>query len=47
MASLDGQITLWDPDKGTQVGSIEGRHDLQLGRKETDKVTAKHSSKGK
>lgn len=47
VASLDGQITLWDPDKGTQVGSIEGRHDLQLGRKETDKVTAKHSSKGK
>ncbi|XP_077149662.1 periodic tryptophan protein 2 homolog [Ranitomeya variabilis] len=47
VASLDGQITMWDPEKGIQTGSIEGRHDLQLGRKETDKITAKHSSKGK
>ncbi|XP_068127133.1 periodic tryptophan protein 2 homolog isoform X2 [Hyperolius riggenbachi] len=47
VASLDGQITLWDPEKGTQMGSIEGRHDLQFGRKELDKVTAKHSAKGK
>ncbi|CAJ0964733.1 unnamed protein product, partial [Ranitomeya imitator] len=47
VASLDGQITMWDPEKGIQTGSIEGRHDLQLGRKETDKITAKHSAKGK
>ncbi|KAM4700916.1 periodic tryptophan protein 2 homolog [Discoglossus pictus] len=47
VASLDGQITFWDPEKGSQTGSIEGRHDLQLGRKDLDKVTAKHSSKGK
>ncbi|CAN2387804.1 Dip2/Utp12 Family [Pristimantis euphronides] len=47
VASLDGQITTWEPENGTQRGSIEGRHDLQLGRKETDKITAKHSSKGK
>lgn len=47
VASLDGQITMWDPEKGTQTGSIEGRHDLQMGRKELDKVTAKHSAKGK
>ncbi|XP_053561685.1 periodic tryptophan protein 2 homolog [Bombina bombina] len=47
VASLNGQITLWDPEKGNQTGSIEGRHDLQLGRKDLDKVTAKHSSKGK
>ncbi|KAM4689892.1 LOW QUALITY PROTEIN: periodic tryptophan protein 2 homolog, partial [Rhinophrynus dorsalis] len=47
VASLDGQITLWNPEKGNQTGSIEGRHDLQLGRKELDRVTAKHSSKGK
>ncbi|CAH2218576.1 periodic tryptophan 2 homolog [Pelobates cultripes] len=47
VASLDGQITFWDPEKGNQSGSIEGRHDLQMGRKELDKVTAKHSSKGK
>ncbi|XP_053312786.1 periodic tryptophan protein 2 homolog [Spea bombifrons] len=47
VASLDGHITMWDPEKGNQTGSIEGRHDLQMGRKELDKVTAKHSSKGK
>ncbi|KAG8430148.1 hypothetical protein GDO86_018389 [Hymenochirus boettgeri] len=47
VATLDGEITFWDPEKGTQMGSIEGRHDLQLGRKELDMVTAKHSSKGK
>ncbi|KAG8535966.1 hypothetical protein GDO81_027385 [Engystomops pustulosus] len=47
VASLDGQITMWDPEKGVQTGSIEGRHDLQFGRKETEKVTAKLSSKGK
>ncbi|KAG9473021.1 hypothetical protein GDO78_015312 [Eleutherodactylus coqui] len=47
VASLDGQITMWDSEKGIQTGSIEGRHDLQMGRKETDKITAKHSAKGK
>ncbi|KAM8977784.1 periodic tryptophan protein 2 homolog [Pelodytes ibericus] len=47
VASLDGQITMWDSEKGNQTGSIEGRHDLQMGRKELDKVTAKHSAKGK
>uniref|UniRef100_A0A803K9K3 PWP2, small subunit processome component n=1 Tax=Xenopus tropicalis TaxID=8364 RepID=A0A803K9K3_XENTR len=47
VASMDGQITFWESEKGTQTGSIEGRHDLKLGRKELDKVTAKHSSKGK
>ncbi|XP_056410570.1 periodic tryptophan protein 2 homolog [Hyla sarda] len=47
VSSLDGQITMWEPEKGIQTGSIEGRHDLQLGRKETDKITAKQSSKGK
>ncbi|KAM9317501.1 periodic tryptophan protein 2 homolog [Gastrophryne carolinensis] len=47
VASLDGQITMWDPENGTQTGCIEGRHDLQPGRKELDKVTAKHSAKGK
>ncbi|KAM3935581.1 periodic tryptophan protein 2 homolog [Leptodactylus fuscus] len=47
VSSLNGQITMWDPEKGIQTGSIEGRHDLQLGRKKTDKITAKHSSKGK
>ncbi|XP_026787994.3 PWP2 small subunit processome component [Pangasianodon hypophthalmus] len=47
VASLDGEITFWNPQAATQTGSIAGRHDLQMGRKETDKITAKQSAKGK
>ena len=31
---------------GTQVGSIEGRNDLEAGRRTTDKVTAKKLTGG-
>lgn len=47
VATLDGEITFWDPRAATQTGSIIGRHDLQMGRKETEKITAKQSAKGK
>uniref|UniRef100_A0A8C9G8U4 Periodic tryptophan protein 2 homolog n=1 Tax=Pavo cristatus TaxID=9049 RepID=A0A8C9G8U4_PAVCR len=47
VSSLNGQITFWDHENAVQVGSIEGRHDLQMGRKELDKITAKQSAKGK
>lgn len=47
MATLNSHITFWDPENAVQVGSIEGRHDLKTGRKELDKITAKHSAKGK
>ncbi len=47
VSSLDATITLWDPDTGTQLGSIEGRHDVGYSRKETDKITAKKSAAGK
>uniref|UniRef100_A0A671RII0 Periodic tryptophan protein 2 homolog n=1 Tax=Sinocyclocheilus anshuiensis TaxID=1608454 RepID=A0A671RII0_9TELE len=47
VASLDGEITFWTPQTGGQTGSIAGRHDLQMGRKETEKITAKQSAKGK
>ncbi|NWV00060.1 PWP2 protein, partial [Upupa epops] len=47
VAALNGQITFWDPENAVQVGSIEGRHDLQMGRKELDKITAKQAAKGK
>ncbi|XP_072513698.1 PWP2 small subunit processome component [Salminus brasiliensis] len=47
VATLDGEITFWNPQEATQTGSIIGRHDLQMGRKETDKITAKQSAKGK
>lgn len=47
VASLDGEITFWNPQTGRQTGSITGRHDLQMGRKESEKITAKQSAKGK
>ncbi|NXQ77266.1 PWP2 protein, partial [Quiscalus mexicanus] len=47
VAALNGQITFWDHDSAVQTGSIEGRHDLQMGRKELDKITAKQAAKGK
>ncbi|XP_047653600.1 periodic tryptophan protein 2 homolog isoform X2 [Phacochoerus africanus] len=47
VATLNSQITFWDPENAVQTGSIEGRHDLKSGRKELDKITAKHAAKGK
>lgn len=47
VATLDAQITFWDPINSVQVGSIDGRHDLGYTRKELDKITAKKSSFGK
>ncbi|XP_058152309.1 LOW QUALITY PROTEIN: periodic tryptophan protein 2 homolog [Dasypus novemcinctus] len=47
VATLNSQIIFWDPENAVQMGSIEGRHDLKTGRRELDKVTAKHSAKGK
>lgn len=47
VATLNAQITFWDPENAVQTGSIEGRHDLKTGRRELDKITAKHSAKGK
>uniref|UniRef100_A0A8C8S8V7 Small-subunit processome Utp12 domain-containing protein n=1 Tax=Pelusios castaneus TaxID=367368 RepID=A0A8C8S8V7_9SAUR len=47
VAALNGQITFWDHENAVQIGSIEGRHDLQVGRKELDKITAKQAAKAK
>ncbi|XP_012926824.1 periodic tryptophan protein 2 homolog isoform X2 [Heterocephalus glaber] len=47
VATLSSQIIFWDPESAVQTGSIEGRHDLKTGRKELDKISAKHSAKGK
>uniref|UniRef100_A0A8C9TWP7 PWP2 small subunit processome component n=1 Tax=Scleropages formosus TaxID=113540 RepID=A0A8C9TWP7_SCLFO len=47
VATLDGEISFWNPMTAMQTGSILGRHDLQMGRKETDKITAKQAAKGK
>ncbi|KAM3857090.1 PWP2 small subunit processome component [Diretmus argenteus] len=47
VATLDGEISFWNPHSATQTGSVVGRHDLEMGRKETDKITAKQSAKAK
>ncbi|XP_067849509.1 PWP2 small subunit processome component [Heptranchias perlo] len=47
IVTLDGQISFWDHQNVVQTGSIEGRHDLQMGRKELDKITAKQAAKGR
>ena len=46
VASLDGQISFWDVLNSVQTGSIEGRNDLHVGRRTTDKVTAKKLAGG-
>ncbi|KAL1022051.1 hypothetical protein UPYG_G00021580 [Umbra pygmaea] len=45
VSTLNGEISFWNPQSANQTGSISGRHDLQMGRKETEKITAKHSAK--
>lgn len=47
VATLNGEISFWNPQTATQTGSVAGRHDLETGRKETDKITAKQLAKGK
>ncbi|XP_010767515.1 periodic tryptophan protein 2 homolog, partial [Notothenia coriiceps] len=47
VATLNGEVSFWNPQTATQTGSVSGRHDLETGRKETDKITAKQSAKGK
>jgi periodic tryptophan protein 2 len=41
VATLDGQISFWDVLNSVQTGAIEGRNDMHVGRRVTDKVTAK------
>lgn len=47
VATLDGQITLWDPLEAAQTGSIDGRKDIYGGRKSTDRVSAANAAAGK
>lgn len=47
VASLDGNIQIYNVKTATQVASIEGRNDLGSGRSETDLVTAKKSLQAK
>lgn len=41
VATLDGQISFYNVVSAEQTGYIEGRNDMYVGRRETDKVTAK------
>ena len=47
VATLNGQITFFDSNDGTQTGTIDGRADLEVGRSDTDLITAKKSKDGK
>lgn len=47
VATLVGNITIFDVKSATQVNTIEGRSDLGSGRLETDIVTAKKNAQSK
>ncbi|PVD35255.1 hypothetical protein C0Q70_06536 [Pomacea canaliculata] len=47
VATLNAQIVFWNPFTSVQTGSIEGRHDLGYGRRDTDLVTGKTLAAGK
>lgn len=47
VATLDGQISFFHSETGTQTGNIEGKKDLGSGRSTTDLITAKKSLEGK
>ena len=46
VSSLDGQLSFWNVTSAVQTGSIEGRHDMEIGRREGDQVTAKKLTGG-
>lgn len=47
VATLDGHISIFDPQQATQLLTIEGRNDLGSGKSDTDLVTAKKNLQGK
>lgn len=47
VATMNGQISFFNSQTATQTGTIEGRTDLEIGRSDTDLITAKKSSEGK
>lgn len=47
VATMDGQITMFNPSTGQQEGNIAGRSDLGAGRGDADKVTAKKNLQAK
>ncbi|KAK4290610.1 hypothetical protein Pmani_036500 [Petrolisthes manimaculis] len=47
VATIDGQITMFNPTTGQQEGNIMGQEDLGTGRADADKITALKSQKSK
>lgn len=47
VATMDGQITMFNPTTGQQEGNIVGRSDLGAGRADADKITAKKNLQSK
>lgn len=47
MATLSGNITIFDIKSSSQVTTIEGRNDLSSGRLEADMITAKKNTQAK
>uniref|UniRef100_A0A0A9YWV8 Small-subunit processome Utp12 domain-containing protein n=1 Tax=Lygus hesperus TaxID=30085 RepID=A0A0A9YWV8_LYGHE len=47
VATLDCQISFFDPSTARQTGYIDGKNDLASGRSDTDLITAKKSQQGK
>ncbi|KAK9451542.1 WD40-repeat-containing domain protein [Limtongia smithiae] len=47
VATLDGQISIWDIGNGRQVGVIDGRRDVSGGRYHDDRFTAKNAARSK
>lgn len=47
VATLDGQISVFNVKTATQLVTIEGRNDLGSGRSDTDLITAKKNLEAK
>ncbi|CDK27732.1 unnamed protein product [Kuraishia capsulata CBS 1993] len=46
-STLEGQVSFWDLESGTQVGNIDGRKDILQGRHIEDRFVSQNSSRGK
>lgn len=47
VATLDGQIAIFDVKTSAQLATIEGKNDIGSGRSDTDLVTAKKNLQAK
>ena len=47
VATLDGEIAIWDAREANQIASIDGRSDISGGRSALSRVTAKNQSGGR